>query len=201
MYPRNTKMGQKIQTDVPGVVADQSFLAHIEIAAADAVVGDPDGVHAAVIDTGVQQVITTGITNPSIPRNITATFGGTATDIKAIEVIIEGTNYLDEVITETLPAATVDTAGIVIGNKAFKTVTEITIPAHDGVLATTAIGFGDKLGLPYLLERNTIKDVYLNDVEEVTAPTVVADSDEIEKNTIDLNSALDGTQVDIYLYV
>lgn len=35
----------------------------------------------------------------------------------------------------------------------------------------------------------------------ITDPTVTVDADEIEKNTIDLNSALDGTQVDAYLIV
>jgi len=172
-------------------------------AAADAVAADTDGIHAAVTDTGEEQTITTDITDPAIPRNITATAGGTAADIGAIQVVITGTNYDGEEITETLPAFTVNTAGIVSGSKAFKTVTEIVIPAHDGTGATTAIGWGDVLGLPWLLARKTnlYKQTFLNNVAESTEPTVTVSASAIESNTIDLNSALNGTAVDSYFFI
>jgi len=170
----------------------------LHVPAANAVAADTDGIHAAVTDTGEEQEITEDITNPTAPRNITATVGGTAGDIKAIQVIVAGTNYDDEAITETLPAFTVDTAGSVVGSKAFKTVTSITIPAHDGTGATTSIGWGDKLGLPWELSRNTVlyKQTFLNNVVEATEPTVAVSASAIESNTIDLNSALNGTAVD-----
>jgi hypothetical protein len=148
-------------------------------------------------------VIITGITNPAAPRNITATAGGTGGDIKAVQVTVTGTNFLDEIITEVLPIFTVNTPGSVTGAKAFKTVTGISIPAHDGLGATTAIGWGDILGLPYLLAHNTVlyKQTFLNDVVEATEPTVTVSATDIEGNTIDLNSALNGTAVDTYLLV
>jgi len=152
---------------------------------------------AALIQTAIRALTTV----PYVPRNITATAGGTAGDIGAIQVTITGTNYADEVITEDLPAFTVDTSGTVTGSKAFKTVTQISVPAHDGDGATTSIGFGDKLGLPYMLPHNTVLLAALDNTREATAPTVATDADEIEKNTIDLNSALDGSQVDVYLMV
>lgn len=201
LYPHNPKIGQRIQTDANKVSIDESFIAHLQVSAVNATAANTGGIHAAVVDTGAQQVIITNITNPSAPRNITATAGGTATDIKAIQVIIEGTNYNDEPITETLPAFTVDTAGTVQGNKAFKTITKITIPAHDGLGATTSIGFGEKLGLPYKLAHNTVLTAYLDNVKEATAPTVVTDAAIIENNTIDLNSSLSGKTVDVYLIV
>lgn len=200
MYPFNHKMGQKIQTDVNGVSVDHAFLAHMQISAVSAVATNNAGVHAAM--TGVaQSAIKTGITSPVYPRNITATAGGTATDIKAIQVVITGTNYNDEAITETLPVFTVDTAGTVVGAKAFKTVTQIDVPAHDGSGATTTIGWGDKLGLPYKLTHNTVLAACLNNVKESTAPTITFSAAAIESNTIDLNSALDGHVVDVYLIV
>ncbi|MGX7745689.1 hypothetical protein [Rhodopseudomonas parapalustris] len=198
MYAFNHKMGQTIQTDVKDKIADRVFLARLFSSPA---ASSTTGVHAAITSTASQQVVTTGISNPDVPRNITATAGGTATDIKAIQVIVEGTNYNDEVITETLPAFTVDTAGTVQGNKAFKTVTKITLPPHDGTGATTAIGFGEKLGLPYKLPHNTVQMACLNNVREGTAPTVTTSATAIESNTVDLNSNLNGNQVDIYLYV
>lgn len=68
---------------------------------------------------------------------------------------------------------------------------------------TVSVGWNDKLGLPYKLAHNTVIPgmTYLDNTVEATDPTVTTDADEIEKNTIDLNSALDGTQVDAYLIV
>lgn len=160
------------------------------------VLGTTTAVHAAVTDNGTQQVVTTAITNPDVPRNVTATAGGTNTDIKAIQVIVAGTDIDGNAITETLPAFTVDTAGTVTGSKAFKTVTSITIPAHDGTGATTAIGRGAKLGLPNRLPgRNTVLAAYLAGVREATAPTVAADATNISGNTVQLSSALNGGAV------
>ena len=55
--------------------------------------GTTTAVRAAVTDTGVQQVVTASITNPAVCRNVTATAGGTAADIKAIQVIAGGTIF------------------------------------------------------------------------------------------------------------
>ncbi len=201
LYPYNPNVSSKLQTDTPGVTVVRMQMAHLQVAAANATVASTTGIHAAVTDTGSQQVVTTAITQPSVPRNITATAGGTATDIKAIQVIVAGTNYAGAAITETLPAFTVDTAGTVTGSKAFKTVTSITIPAHDGTGATTAIGFGEKLGLPDKLPHNTVLAAFLGDTKEGTAPTVAASATALESNTVDLNSALNSSVVDIYYMV
>lgn len=200
LYPNEPKH-QRLKTDVKDSIVDMGFIAHFQVPAAKATVPSTTGIRAAANSTGATLVLTTGITQPSVPRNITATAGGTAGNIKAIQVIIEGTNYNDEVITETLPVFTVDTAGTVTGNKAFKTVTKITIPTHDGNGATTAIGFGKKLGLPYKLAHNTVLHAYRNNARESTAPTVAVSTTAIENNTIDLSTALNGSVVDAYLIV
>ncbi len=163
------------------------------------------GETAAVAFTGGQtatpDIITTGFKAMPCSRNITATAGGTANDIGAVAVVVEGTNERDEIITETLTAFTANTAATKTGNKVFKTVTKVTIPAHDGTGATTEIGFGDKLSLEYFLPYNTVIKSYLNDVSETEAPTVATSKTAIESNTIDLNSALNGSAVDVYLLV
>ncbi len=156
--------------------------------------GTTTAVKAAVTDTGVQQVVTTGITDPAVCRNVTATAGGTAADIKAITVTVAGTNIWGEAISEVLPAFTVDTAGTVVGNKAFATVTSITIPAHDGTGATTSVGTGAKLGLPVTLPRKSFINLWLDDAVETIAASVV-DSDEVEKNTVTTTTALNGVRV------
>ncbi len=97
---------------------------------------------AAVTDTGTAQTITTSILPINMPGRITATAGGTAGDIKAVQVIVAGTDPNDTVITETLPAFTLNTAGTVTGVKVFKSATSITLPKHDGTGATTSVGVG-----------------------------------------------------------
>ena len=162
--------------------------------------GTTTAVHAAVTDNGAEQVVTTAITNPPTPRNVTATAGGTAGDIKAIQVIVAGTNAEGVSITETLPAFTVNTAGTVTGSKAFATVTSITIPAHDGTGATTAVGLGAKLGLGERLSLDTVVAAHLNGTRESTRPTVAVSSSALESNTVTLNSALDGSAVVVDYY-
>lgn len=174
---------------------------HIRLTTTEAAQASTTAVHAAVTDNGAQQIITTGITNPPYPRNVTATAGGTSGDIKAIQVIVAGTNAADEVITETLPVFTENTPGTVVGSKAFKTVTSITIPAHDGTGATTAIGFGDKIGLSDKLTRNTLQAAYVNNALEGTPATVTVSATALESNTADPNSALAGTVVDLYYLI
>jgi hypothetical protein len=163
-------------------------------------VGSVAAVRAAHTDTGAQVVLTTGITNPPTPRALTATAGGTAGDVAAISVTINGTNADGAAISEVLPAFTVNTTGTVTGNKAFATVTSVTIPAHDGTGATTSIGTSAKLGLGYHLGRNTVVNAYLNGAREGTAPTVAVSATELENNTVQLNSALNGTPVIVDFY-
>ncbi len=153
-------------------------------------VADTAGCHAEVTDTGTAQTITTAINQPEVPRAVSATAGGTSADIKAVSVVVTGTNAEDAVISETLGAFTVNTPGTKNGTKAFKTVTSIAIPAHDGTGATTAIGYLDVLGIGSRLKRNTVNRVYKNNTLEGTAATVVTSAGVLEANTIDLSNAL-----------
>lgn len=162
--------------------------------------GATAAVRAATNSTGSPLVLTTAITNPDVPRNVTATAGGTAGDIKAIQVTVTGTDIEGAVISETLPAFTADTPGTVIGSKAFATVTQINIPTHDGNGATTAIGTGAKLGLNKRLSRNTNLNAFLNGTKEGTLPTMAVDATNISGNTAQLSSALNGNPVIIDTY-
>lgn len=162
--------------------------------------GTTTAVHAAVTDNGAEQTITTGITNPDVPRNVTATAGGTAGDIKAIQVVVTGTDANGAVLTETLPAFTVNTAGTVTGSKAFATVTSVVIPAHDATGATTAIGTGAKVGLGVKLATDTVIGAHLAGTRESTRPTVAVSSSVLASNTVTLSSALAGTAVLVDYY-
>lgn len=154
---------------------------------------------AGFTDIGVNAVFKTAtIHQPDVPRNITATAGGTAADVKAIQPIVRGLNEDEVAISETLPAFTVNTNGDVVGSKAFASITTIDLPVHDGTGATTSFGTGAKLGIGRKMIRNTVLSGYLADVREATAPTVVNSSSALESNTFALNSALNATDVTIY---
>ena len=157
-------------------------------------------VHAAVTDDGTEQTITTGFTDPPTPRVISASSAGTAGDIKAIQVTVNGLNDAGEVISEVLPVFTVNTATTVVGAKAFASITSVVIPAHDGTGATTSFGLGDILGLGVALTRNTVLATFFGGVLEGTLPAVAFNGSAIESNTIDLDSALDGSAVLVDYY-
>jgi hypothetical protein len=202
-YPYNHALGQEIQSDVTGLVQDRGFIAHLTFA--DPAAAAEDGVVAggpvATSDSEVTTV-TTGITNPDYPRNVVINPDGTTADVAAGNITVVGTNIADEAISEDI--AVVENQAhdtLSAGALAFKTITSISIPIQDGAGATFHIGTGDKLGMPYMLAANTVLVAALNGVREGTAPTVDGDDDEVEKNTVDLNSALDGNQVDVWLIV
>lgn len=158
------------------------------------------GVNNAVLaDTamanGATTLVTGGITNPDVARCLTVK--GNDANCSG-NVVIVGKNAGGESITETIALAGV---AVVSGNKAFKSVTSITLPAY-----TTAntervrVGTGAKLGLPVKLSRNTVLAAYLANVREATAPTITFSASALENNTASLNSALNGTAVIVDLY-
>ena len=108
-----------------------------------------------------------------------------------------GTNIADQAISEEL---TINGSTPVLGAKAFKTVTSIVLPVKAGT-ETVDVGWGDKLGVPYLFAAKPALLATLAGVIEATAPTQVNDSDEIEKNTVDLNSSLNGGEVCLYYFI
>lgn len=202
-YPHNPALGQVMQSHVEGVEVDRGFIAHFQVPAASAVAVETNNICALFATSADSTTVkTTGITNPSVPKCLTVSSDGTAADIKAVQVTITGTNYLDEVISETFPVFTENTKTTVVGAKAFKTVTSISVPAMDGAGVTVSVGESEILGLPFKLTHNTVFITLLNNAVEGTAPIVTTSATAIESNTIDLNTALDGAKVvDVYLIV
>lgn len=120
-YPYNPSLGQIIQTDVPGFHVDRAFLArcHWE----DPAAASGDAIKTITLGAAAQ-TITTGITNPDYPRALAV--DGNVAGI-AGNVVIAGTNYAGEAITDTIA---LDGTTSKPGTKAFKTVTSITVPAQ-----------------------------------------------------------------------
>ena len=107
----------------------------------DIKVADTDGIHAAIAGTGGVQEITTLITNPDEPRNVTIT----CTNLAASSGIVTITGLVRGV--STTEDLTISLGATVEGNKAFDTVTKINIPATLNVGDSLQVGFGDKVGL------------------------------------------------------
>jgi hypothetical protein len=194
LFPENID-GQRVKTDVKGLGVRQGFIAHVQISAENAVAGNNAGILAATALTASAQTIAEGITNPGVPKNIRVV--GNIAGIVG-NVVAKGTNYNNEPITETLA---LNGTTVVEGAKAFKTVTEIDLPVQTAAGNTVSIGFGEKLGLPYKLNHNTVLFAYFDNVKEATAPIVTTSGTALESNTIDINSALAGKVVDVYLIV
>lgn len=194
LYPKKPNAGQRLQTHVPGTNVDEAFLAHLVFANPGA--GDVDIVLAAVtLNNGSTKTVSTGFANPDVPRALSIT--GNQAGITG-NVVVNGLNEAGEVISETLAA---NGTATVNGNKAFKAITSAVFPARNGAGDTISIGVTEKLGLPYKLAQNTVFRTFLNNILEGTSPTVAVSATALESNTIDLNSALDGHQVDVYLMV
>lgn len=129
---------------------------------------DVDAIHATITQTASPQTITTAISNPDFPRVITIT--GNASG-NAGNVVITGTNFAGEVITNTIALSGTAT---VVGTKAFKTVTSVLVPAetHAGTDSLT-IGFGAKVGFPVII-TNASQVVAKSFDNAVDAGTVTA---------------------------
>ena len=190
----------ELATDVYGINLDHGKIAMLTLTTAESAAAG--AVHAAITGSTAtaSQVITTNITDPPYPRNIIVTPGGTTTDVKAGNITIAGTNIADNSITEAL-AFLANATGATTGAKAFKTVTSITVPTQDGGGATFTVTFGNKLGLPYMFTEKPFLWAKDDGVIEATAPTIVIDSDEVEKNTVELNTAMDGSVIEIMMVV
>lgn len=193
-----TRFSGLLSSDVYNTTLNEMKLGHIQITAAQGVAADADGVHAAITGSSTAATtVTDDITNPPYPRNLTVTPGGTTADVAAGDVVITGTNFANEVISESFTFLA-NATDAVTGALAFKTVTSILVHQQDGAAATFTIGFGELLGLPLILESKPLVFA-LDDGVIMTAPAITADDDELEKNVIDLNGSLDGSVYDIFL--
>lgn len=187
----------EIETDAgKNIRSDWGFVAHFHRTASEAAAADTTSVLALTALTAAAQTINTGITKPAVPRNVQIV--GNAAGI-AGDVVVKGTAYDGSDISETL---TLNGTGAVEGAKAFFSITEIDLPAFTNANTDeVSVGLGNKLGVPFKLALDTVLSAHLGGVKEGALPTVVSDNTNIENNTVTLGSALNGTEVDVFLIV
>lgn len=106
--------------------------------------------HAAITLTTGVQVITTAITNPDFPRQLTVK--GNDANVTG-NVVIIGTDFLGAALTETIA---LNGSAEVVGTKVFKTVTSIQVPVYAVAgTETVSVGRGAKVGFPIAIPQTT----------------------------------------------
>jgi hypothetical protein len=186
-----------LRTDVFGMPVHKMSVAHIHLTKEQACAADADGIlNGAALDSTDETEVTDFLNPMPYARNVKiVASAATAENAKAI---VYGTNIADQEISEEFTLAG-DTP--VVGIKAFKTITKIVLPAA-AASETIDVGWDDKIGLPFMLDVKPLVFAMQGGTIETTAPTLAIDDDEIEKNTIDLNTALhDEKAVDIFLFL
>ena len=190
--PYKADRGQMIKADAGSV--DMSFLAHVQLTAAQTVAADTDGVASITMGTS-KKTVTTGLAAMPAARNLTVV--GNAAGISGT-LKVTGTNMAGEEITEsfTLSGTTAQT-----GSKAFASVTKVEVPVRNAADDAVDIGWGVKFGIPYKLTLNTVLAAYVNNSKEGTAPTVAVSTEALESNTIAMNTTPSGKATEYFLIV
>lgn len=163
---------------------------------------------ATATTVGADQTVTSGLTDPDVPRVLKVVPGGTTGDIQESVVTVTGTNVEGKVISEAFRFAA-DASSAVEGTKAFRTVTSVNIDAQLSTAATFSVGTTNKLGVNHRLynQNTTVKVYYSTTVANPTVltldtePTVTADEVDVELNTILPDTAPDSTRFYVICYV
>jgi hypothetical protein len=188
-YPRKVTSQYRLAGSNGGTV-DEGQIANVRIAP---LAINTTSVHAAAVQpaTGTT-VLTTGITNPDVPRTLRLV-GNTSTVTG--NVVIAGTDSNGDAITETV-AMNGTTA--VETTRAFHTVTSITLPARGASGDSVSVGLGSKVGLYHHLTENTVLKSIFNGAVDAGTVSVHA---EVSKNLYTPAGTFDGTKVLVLIYV
>jgi hypothetical protein len=195
----NVPAARRMQSDVPGLYTERFFGCRYHLTAAEAAVNDDDYFVVSVDMKVGEYTLAKTVMPGNVARNIIVTQTKTDTEDTNGTIVIVGTDLAGNAITETL---TPKDGTVVAGAKCFRAITSMTgvgwaVDAVQGTKDKVKIGFGSKIGLPDLLESNTVFFAVLGGTREAVAPTVTSSTTALESNGVTLASALNGTAVDI----
>jgi hypothetical protein len=160
---------------------------------------------ATSVSSSAATTVTSGFTQPDVPRALSITVGGTASSVQACTITVTGTNIEGKTITETF-ITTIASTGTINGTKAFFSVTQLDVPKQVGSGVTVAIGTRNVLGINHrLFNQNTTVKVYAASTAYGAltlqgAPTVVANESSISQNTVAPATTPDGTKFYVICY-
>lgn len=153
------------------------------------------------------QTITSGITNPDVPRVLAITIGGSG--MSAGSIVLTGINVEGKTITDSIAFTT---TGQVDGTLVFKRVTSVAIPAALGASGTVTVDTTNKIGLNHRIPPNYGTIVAIQDTVSIpysafTKPTAQAaptssntDGEFVEKNWVQPATSPDGTTFHYFFY-
>lgn len=175
----------------PGFVVDEFTNA---LASAAAGLKAATATSTSVITWSASDLLTAGKDELAArPRNVTfTTAGGTPADAPAT-VVVTGTDIHGDALTETLNVP--QTATIVQGDKAFKTITSVVFAVGDGTGATVAMGYGNKFGLSKKAKTRAgavMRGTEISAGSVVTNGTLVVSATGLPNGTYTPNTAPDG---------
>jgi len=184
-YPFNPRNGD-MQTDAGGLVrAQQCHVAHFEWASPD--VAAATAVCNVTPTAAIARVVTGAtLTQPDDCRCLAVKAPTTYSGV----VTVTGTNIAGQIISETF---TLSGTSATNGDKAFKTVTAVTVPANEQI----QVGTTDKLGLPYKANYIVPFAGFRDGSMDSSPPNVTSDPDKIELNTSDPYRTMNGTKAEI----
>ena len=161
---------------ITDVTATANYVEHfMDVAAAD-----NDYCHAQMAGSEALQEITTVITSPDVPRNVSVTYGtvGSSTgNVTITGTLANGTTAQ----TETFAIGAGDET--VVGAKAFATITQITIPDTFYATTTIDVGLDNLLGLGNSI--NAEADIYKVSIDGVDDADAVSGNVDTTNNTLD----------------
>lgn len=157
------------------------------------------------------QVITTGFTQPDVPRVLAVTIGGSGEAAGTIS--ITGYNIEGKLITDTFAYTT---TGQVVGALVFAAVSSLTLPGALGASATVTVDTTNKIGLNHRLVPGKSSIIAIYDTGQAPMfspyptnqrPIVDAnptssntDNQFVEKNWVQTATNPDGTKFFYYFY-
>lgn len=171
--------------------------------------GTATAVMASTASTTGIQTLTAGITQPDVPRVLTATLGGSG--LIAGNILINGVNVEGKPITDSLSYSG---TGLVTGVLVFKRVTSVIFPAQSGTSGTLTIGTTNKLGLNHRLQPNFSTSIVIHDTSDTdtgTYPVIIPvieaapsssnyDGEFVEKNWVQPATAPNGVNFQYFFY-
>lgn len=167
----------------------------VSVATAGAVLGSTAG-------SSSKQTITSGITQPDVPRVLAITIGGSGFSNDSI--VINGYNIEGKAIADTLAYTG---TGQVQGALVFKYVTSVVIPSTSGASMTLTVDTLNKIGINHRCVPNFTTAVVIHDTADNNGPYPTAnrpvveaapagsnyDNQFVEKNWVQPASAPNGT--------
>lgn len=197
MYPYNFKLGQEVQSDAKGVECGRKQIAHYHLEDTQTEVAAANSVKTAqaLADGVTTTKLAAALDGQPLCARVLSITGNAATAVG--NVVITGKDLAGETITETIISTG---AATVIGTKAFAFVDSIVFPARGAAADTIAVGMADKFGLPYLLENNTVLQIFNNHTATTVASFSVSET-VLCQNYLDPTAALGGSEIDVYLIV